>query len=843
MRMPTELPDLRPLLACILLALASPGVRADEPAQPDRPEETLPTVSVVGVTPLGAVQERSTIAAPVQVATAEDLDRSHAVNLPGYMSRELAGVHVNEVAGNPWQPDLNYRGYTASPLLGTAQGLSVYADGMRLNQPFGDVVSWDLIPAAAISTMALMPGSNPLFGLNTLGGAVSITTKDGYSDPDSEIQVLYGSNGRRDVQFDSGGSTASGFDWYVTGHRFREDGWRDDSPSDVQQFFGKLGWRDDATRLALSGAWADSDLDGNGLQEQRFLARDYDSVYTKPDNTRNRSGFLNFTAEHRFGDASTFSGNAYARSIRTRTFNGDINEESLGESLYQPNAAEREALAEAGYTGFPESGESAANTPFPYWRCIANALLNEEPNEKCNGLIGRTQTNQRNYGLSGQLTFAGDVAGRPNRFTVGAAYDASRTHFRQTSQFGYLTPDRGVVPVDAWADGTQDSENAYDARVDLKGQAHTESVYATDTFAFDDHWKLTLSGRYDRTTVRNRDQLLPGGGGGSLDGDHRYSRLNPAVGLAWSPTASVTTYLGYNEGSRAPSSIELGCADPDNPCKLPNSMAGDPPLKQVVAKTLEAGVHGRYGAATNWHVGVFRATNHDDILFVADNTAGYGYFRNFGQTRRQGIELGFDQRLERLRYGADLTWLDATYRSRELVGGAGNSTNDIGPGFEGAIEILPGDRIPLVPKQIFKAFAEFEVTAALSLNADVQAIGGSYARGNENNRHQPDGEHYLGPGRSGGYAVFNLGIDYRPAPAWKLFAQVDNVFDRRYATAAQLGATGFDAAGNFVARPFSGPVVDGERPLRGATFYAPGAPRLFWVGVRYTFGAAERVSH
>lgn len=81
--------------------------------------------------------------------------------------------------GNPFQPDLNFRGFTASPLLGTPQGLSVYMDGVRLNQPFGDVVSWDLIPRSVIGSIALMPGSNALFGLNTLGGALAIQTKDG----------------------------------------------------------------------------------------------------------------------------------------------------------------------------------------------------------------------------------------------------------------------------------------------------------------------------------------------------------------------------------------------------------------------------------------------------------------------------------------------------------------------------------------------------------------------------------------------------------------------------------------------------------------------------------------
>ena len=158
-------------------------------------------------------------------------------------------MHVNEVQGNPFQPDINYRGYTASPLLGTPQGLSVYMDGVRLNQPFGDVVSWDLIPRIAIASTTLMPGSNPLFGLNTLGGALSIQTKDGRVDAGHDRA---GDLRQRRAPGASSSSTAAGapagLHWYLAGNLFAEDGWRDDSPSDVAQLFGKLGWQRAAAR-------------------------------------------------------------------------------------------------------------------------------------------------------------------------------------------------------------------------------------------------------------------------------------------------------------------------------------------------------------------------------------------------------------------------------------------------------------------------------------------------------------------------------------------------------------------------------------------------------------------
>ncbi len=105
---------------------------------------------------------------------------------------------------------------------------------------------------------------------------------------------------------------------------------------------------------------------------------------------------------------------------------------------------------------------------------------------------------------------------------------------------------------------------------------------------------------------------------------------------------------------------------------------------------------------------------------------------------------------------------------------------------------------------------------------------------------QPDGVYYLGPGKTPGYAVFNLGGAWRPLPGLQLFFQVNNLFDKQYYTAAQLGATGFTDSGSFIARPFATPVIDGARPIVHATFYAPGAPRTAWIGVSYAFDRPAR---
>jgi outer membrane receptor protein involved in Fe transport len=804
--------------------------------QTERIEVPGTTVNVTA-TPLPGVDlPKEQVAAPVQAATGEEIEKSGALDLSDFLRRRLADVHVNEMQGNPFQMDVNYRGYTASPLLGTPQGLSVYMDGVRLNQPFGDVVSWDLIPRIAISSTALMPGSNPMFGLNTLGGALSIQTKSGVTHKGGSLRALYGSYERKALEVEYGGSTGGGWNWYLAGNQFGENGWRSDSHSDVRQMFGKFGWQDPMSDVSLTLSYANNSLTGNGLQDNRLLDRDRSSIYTRPDNTRNKAAFVNLAGRHALSAKLSLSGNIYYRDIRTRTLNGDINEDSLDQTVYQPNAAERAALTAAGYTGFPVAGETVANTPFPKWRCIANVLLQDEPAEKCNGLINRGQSSQHNFGLSGQINVFGEPNSNKNLLTVGAAYDRSRIAFGQSSQLGFLNPDRSISGLPAFGDGATGGDvdgEPFDVRVDLDGIINTYSVYAANTFSADNAWHVTVSGRYNRTTVDNRDGINPGGGPGSLDGNHTFQRLNPAVGVTYSPAEHVNIYLGYAEGSRAATSIELGCADPEEPCRLPNAMAGDPPLEQVVTRTWEAGVRS-VGGPVNWNVGFFHADNNNDILFVMSEQTGFGYFRNFGKTRREGIEAGASGTTwEKVTIGGGYTLLHATYQSAEEINGTGNSSNEEGPGFEGTIEIEPGDRLPLTPRHVMKTFLEYQPTSRLSFDVALLAASSSIARGNENNEHESDGVRYFGPGRSAGYGVVDAGARFQLHPRLELVAQLNNVFNKGYATAAQLGSTGFTAEGNFIARPF--PAVNGEFPLAGVTFFAPGAPRTFWVGTRVKF--------
>jgi outer membrane receptor protein involved in Fe transport len=803
----------------VLASLTQPAFsQSSDPA----PVE-LPQVVVIGTTPLpGIGLSKEQIPAAVQSATARDLAGSKATDLADFLNRSMGSVHVNETQGNPFMVDVNYRGYTASPLLGTPQGLSVYLDGVRMNQPFGDVVMWDLIPQSAISSVTLMAGGNPLFGLNTLGGSLAIETKDGRRNPGTALELTAGSYGRASLGLEHGGSNEQGLDWFVTGKAYRESGWRDDSPSRIGQLFGKLGWHDASTDIKLSLSHADNDLTGNGLQEAQMLEADRSSVFTKPDQTRNRATMLNLRGKTSLSDQLMLSGNAYWRHTRTTTLNGDLNEGALGQDVYYSGqTADQTWLAANGHASAAAEGAGT----LPTLRCIAQAGLGGAPNDYCTGLINTSSTRQSNAGLSAQLSFSNEAPGLRNLAVVGAAYDSSLVHFKQGTEFGYLNADRSITGVGVYADGTQDSENAFDQRVDLSGKVRTWSVFGTNTLSLDETWHLTTSARYNDTRLTNTDRLYPynnattqGEQRGSLDGNHTFRRLNPSLGVSFTPSRAFGSYLGYSESSRAPTSIELGCADPEFGCRLPNSMAGDPALKQVVSRTWELGVRGALAHKTSWNLGYFRGDSSDDILFVA-NSASTGYFKNVGKTRREGIEAGLSGTLNKLSLGLNYTYLIATYQSQEALNSQYNSAADA----NGAITVKAGDHIPLIPSHLLKANAHYQLSTAVGTALEMVAVGGSFVRGNENNLHTADGDSALGSGRVPGYAVFNLSFDYQIDKQFKLFGSINNLFDRQYETAGQLGPYAFTATGAYR-----------NSDATGTTFYSPGAPRMFWLGLRYT---------
>src|SRR6266403_2407774 len=243
--------------------------RAAFAAEADAQE--LPQVIVIGNAPLlGFGLPLNQVPSNVQTADSQDLKRAQSAEVTEYFNRAFSGVNVSESADNPFQRDINYRGFTASPLLGPPEGLYVYVDGVRVNESFGDTVNWDLIQQSAISTASLISGSNPVFGLNTLGGALSLQTKSGHDNPGTELEAYGGSFGRRSFQGESGGALGP-LDYFATLHYIDESGWRDLSPTTVWQTFGKVGWQNDKTDVDLSYTYADTRLFGNGATPLSML--------------------------------------------------------------------------------------------------------------------------------------------------------------------------------------------------------------------------------------------------------------------------------------------------------------------------------------------------------------------------------------------------------------------------------------------------------------------------------------------------------------------------------------------------------------------------------------------
>jgi outer membrane receptor protein involved in Fe transport len=749
-----------------------------------------PVVEVVGVSPVKGLElPRNEIPSNVQSISAKSLQNSRAVSLPELMGNTLQGVTVNETQGNPFQADVNYRGFVASPLLGNPQGLSVYQDGVRINEPFGDTVNWDLIPKAAISSIDLIPGSNPLFGLNTLGGALSINTKNGFTDQGTFLEAEAGSFGRRSVEGEFGGKYGD-VGVFLSATSFREDGWRDFSPSDVDQFFGKISLRRGPIDLDLSVTHADTDLTGNGLLPESMLKARRESIFTKPDNTKNKLDLVSLNMGYWLDDKSRLSGTVYHRQNKTSTLNGDIND---------------------GFEGGCDDGSMVGDPACPLVLVVGN---NNET-----AANNRSQTTQRSWGGALQWSRQDDN----NQVAFGATVDQSKTAFGQTTQLGTFDGDRGVIPTSAEATDTV-----------LAGRTRSWSVFASDTYKPSQNVAITSALRYNHTRVTAVDS---GPTAPALDGDFTYSKLNPALGITWAVTPAASVYVSAGQGNRAPSPIELGCADPVTPCSLPNAMQADPYLKQVVTRTLELGARGQAGGI-KWNAALFSADNKDDIVFVgAGNGTSQGYFTNFGRTRREGVELGMSQSFGSVNLRANYNYVKATYQSSACLLSQSNSTRGqtaecTATGSDDEILVQAGNRMPGIPLHSLKFGADVRVNEAWTVAADVVASSSQFVRGNENNAHQAGTatdilgggtRTFTGSGEVKGYALLNLGTRVKLDQKWELFARVNNVLDKKYASSGALGENPFNAAGSFQTNS-----DDWSRE----TFYGPGAPRSVFVGVR-----------
>ncbi len=741
------------------------------------------------------------IPSAVQTLSAADLERQQSLDLVDYLNNSFSGINVSGSAGNPFQIDVYYHGFTASPLLGTPEGLSVYVDGVRVNESFGDTVNWDLIPDSAIESVSLFSGSNPVFGLNTLGGALSIKTASGRDAPGTQIEAYGGSYDRRSVQGQTGG-TLGPFDYFLDADYFDEAGWRNIDDSKLLRSFAKFGWQTATTRLALSYTYADNFMWGDGATPLSMLAYNREQTYT-PDYTRNIMNFVNLTGRQALGGHLLLSGNAFYRYLATAAENGNINDSYL----------------ESDYAGPPTDCSNYGANPATLAYCA--------PGQNADSV-----TTEQSAGFGLQLSDTDDLLGLKNQAVLGEDYSDSRDAFSQAFLFGGLSFPLHLLQY------VQSPYNDLDF-IGVNGSNSIFGAYFTDTLSPSRLIHVTAAVRYNRSHQTlggySIDDDPADYGNGFLDstpltGDHTFVHVNPAIGVTFTPSPYTTYYATFNEASRAPTVIELGCSNPTQPCGLPDDFASDPDLKQVVSRNLEVGLRGYLAdRSLDWSADVFHTINANDIQFVATSLDS-GYFDNVGDTRREGVDLAFGGKEGGLDWKLAYSYVAATFQSTFVVNAPSNSTADA----NGNIVVQPGDRIPLIPMHVARLILNYDVNRRLSLGANVIFASSSYLHGDENNANKAGTTDiasgaYISPygtGMTPSYVTLDLDGTYKVDRNVEIFARVANALNRDYYTAGFLSQSSYSPSGVLITNP---------NDWTNENDVTPAAPREIWGGVRVRF--------
>jgi outer membrane receptor protein involved in Fe transport len=619
-------------------------------------------------------------------------------------------------------------------------------------------MNWDLIPSVAIHRMVL-ESSNAAFGLNALGGSLSVELKNGFTWQGAELEALGGSHGRiaGSLQY---GKQIENFATYVAVSALHEKGWRQFSPSTLKQLYGDVGWRGSSGELHFNIIAADNDLTGNGTSPVELLAVDRSAVFTHPDNTLNQYLRLALSGNFEINDAWSVQGNAYYGKLKQRTKNGDASEaeECGSDPTLLCLEGDDPPLRARGGGQIPNF---LLNSPYLQFPEFAVRFPNGGPYAQLN----RTSTDTHGFGGTLQTTHRGDVLGRPNRLVIGGSIDGGVTRFGATSEIGALTLDRGFEGSGIIIDQTIDGGPI--RPVDVRATNVYYGLYASNLLDITDQLSLTLAGRLNVATIKLRDQI-----GTALNGDHSFLRFNPAAGLTYKFFPNLTGYLGYSEANRAPTPAELSCADETAPCSLANFFVADPPLEQVVARTAEAGLRGRLepfaGVTANWHLGVFRTETEDDIQFVSSGITGRGFFQNVGATLRQGVEAGLHLRNAVWSAFVEYAYIDATFQSTFAV------TNEANPfaGPDGLMIVTPGRHLPSIPAHSLKFGANYAMTPAWKVGFTGRAYSGRYFWGDEAN---------LNP-KTAPFVVFNFNTSYDITPNLQFFGIVENLFNTKYET-------------------------------------------------------------
>lgn len=702
--------------------------------------------------------------------SADQIAEAGALSLQDALMRSLPGATVSNSQGNSFIEDFSLRGFQASPTSGVAQGLAVYQGGARINDPFGDTVHWDLVPEIAVAG-ADVETQSPTFGLNALAGSISLRMKSGF-DGDTSLTVRGGSFGR----VYGSGEVSQTWDGdkalYLAAEGGSDGGWRLHSPSQISRIYGDLAWKGQNSELRLSVTGSDNRLTAVGPTPVDLLALDRRAIFTWPQTTHDDAALAVLSARIKAVAGWAFNANVYARRFDQAHVDGNAGDfEGCGSQpsnpLYgtlclqddnfpmpRPPAANFQVLAPSGAPvpcpAAPGSAKPCAGVPY--------------------GTVDVARTGSTTVGGGVEASRSDRIGGLDNSLTLGLGFTASQARFSSWSQLGLIQSDLSVTP-DPSAPGTGLAIHTAGALayspVGVAAEVDQEGLYFSDTLDLTRGWSATASGRYNAEDIRLTD--LSGTSPG-LDGGHRFRRFDPALTLAYQAAPHLKLYGGYAEANRAPTPLELGCSNPTAPCLLENALVSDPPLKQVVARSFEAGARAKrlLDGRLSLNAAAFSIDSHDDILALPSLILGRGSYANVPLTRRQGLELAADYASGPLTAYANWGLVQATYQ----FSGALPSPNSRFADANGLIYVHPGDRIGGIAPQTAKAGFDVAVSRPLTLGADVLAVAARPLAGDESNQDRP----------LAGYAVLGAHGAYKFGRRLTLFARIDNLLDNHAAS-------------------------------------------------------------
>lgn len=724
------------------------------------------------------------VPAAINAVGAGQIARTGSLNVADALQQQVPGIIISDTTGNPFMPDIQFRGFVASPVAGTPQGLAVYQNGMRINEAFGDTVNWDLIPTAAIRSVTVVT-NNPAFGLNALGGAVNVLMKDGFSYQGAEINTMGGSFGRIQSSAQYGRQTGN-FSVYGALEGVRDNGYRNFSESAIRRFYGDVGYRTDSSEFHLNVGVARNNFGAAAAVPVELLQKYWGATYTTPQTTDNRVAYANLTGKVEATPTWTIEGSARVRTFRQKTVDGN------------PTETER-CAADPGLLCFNDDDVPANGLN-------GVQLANPFPDTAVLGQIDRTTTRSTTTGATLQATNTDQLFGHNNQFMIGTSFDSGVTRFGASAELGTIGSNYVVNGSGIFLG--RSGEPVSIGPVGLRATNRYTGVYALDTFDVTDRFSVSGGGRFNYASINLQDQI-----GTDLNGSHTFSRFNPMVGGTYKITPEWTAYAGYSEANRAPTPLELACADPARPCIVAAFLIADPPLKQVVSRTVEAGFRGTKElniGTLGWKIGAFRATNADDILAIpSPEVQGFGYFQNVGRTRRQGVEAQVNLTSKTLQLYASYTLVDARFLDPLTLNSRSPFADD-----DGNIQVMPGNRIPSVPRNRVKLGLDYSVTDAFKVGGDALFVASQYFAGDESNQAT----------RLPGYSVFNLHASYQINKTYQLYGRIDNILDNRYST-----------YGTFFERDDIPNFTNGGAEFTDPRTVSPARPRAFYAGLKATF--------